>query len=145
MAKKKYTAEEMVERIKESKKRWKQRNKDKTNTLQNGANGNQIECRESKLFIRTLMNGTCEWCGMKDFKKTVGHHVIPVGEVNSTDSPSNIMCVCRMCHAMFHKMIRNKRDEYNKITSEILNNRDPLKRISIMKYEEVRRSGEQSI
>lgn len=143
--KKKYTAEELIERQKEAKKRWKQKNKERTNTLQNGANGNQTECREAKRFIRSLMNGRCECCGMKDYNKTVGHHIIPVGEDMSSDSPRNIMCVCRMCHSMLHKMIRNDREMYDEFVMMIMAKREPYKRMSIEKYEEVREDGEQSI
>ena len=134
-----YTEEEMVERIKESKRRWKQNNKSKTNTLQNGANGNQTECLEAKRFIRTLMGGKCEICGMVNYEKTVGHHAVPVGEELSSDSPRNLVCLCRGCHNMVHKMIRNKRQDYDELMMKVFAEREPYKRMSIEKYEEARK------
>lgn len=137
--KKVFSAEEMIERKREARKRWKEKNKSRTNSLQNGANGNQTKCLEAKRFIRTLMGGKCEICGMVNLDKTVGHHIIPVGEELSSDSPRNIMCQCRGCHNMVHKMIRNNRAFYDILVMYVLAKREPYKRISIDKYEETRK------
>lgn len=131
-----YSEEETLERQRVARSKWKRNHRERINTLQNGSDGNQSECRRAKLFIRRLTNGTCECCGMKNFKRTVGHHIIPVGEEGSTDSPRNIMCLCRMCHSMFHKMFRNDRLKYQLLVKSLLSTRQPYMEIEIEKYEE---------
>ena len=123
MANKKYTAEELKERIKESKARYKKKHPEVNNTNQNGADGNQTVCLYNKRMIRKIM-GKCEVCGYEDWRTTVGHHIIPVGEDGSSDKLTNLMCHCRMCHSMVHKMYRRDKDGYFDFMNYIVNKRN---------------------
>ena len=123
MANKKYTAEELKERIKEAKARYKKKHPEVNNNNQNGADGNQTVCLYNKRMIRKIM-GKCEVCGYEDWRTTVGHHIIPVGEEGSSDNLTNLMCLCRMCHSMVHKMYRRDKDDYFDFMNYIVNKRN---------------------
>ena len=119
-----YSDEERKRRQAEAKKRYKETHRAVNNSNQNGAGGNQTKCLANKRLIRQIM-GKCEICGMGDWRTTVGHHIIPVGEEGSSDELTNLMCVCRMCHMLLHKIKRRGDDQYYDFINFIKRKRNP--------------------
>jgi hypothetical protein len=77
-----------------------------TNPTVNGIgyqNGNQKGFYNTKAFVLARDNYTCQYCSGKSKDKQLDCHHIIFRKNKGTDTPNNLITLCRTCHQMLHK------------------------------------------
>lgn len=77
---------------------------------------------DASKIVKEQANEHCEICGKVGSSSKNGqlvvHHIFPIGNIprfaNMFNHPSNLLVVCRPCHAKIHKPRGNPRAGFNK-------------------------------